>query len=214
MNKQNTSYFLQFIPIIGIVLFFIMYWFSASLYPGGSQENLQSIGFDWYQNYWCDLLELHARNGLLNPARPYALTAMLILCLSLAYFFYLFPKKIPPNKIWKPIIIFCGTTSMFLVLFVFTAIHNSIIISASFLGLLALLGVFNGLRKQQLNNYLWMGWSGILLIVINNIMYYSKIGVTHLAFIQKISFAWILLWIIWVNLSFKTSKLQTETSAE
>jgi hypothetical protein len=61
--------------------------YASMLYPGGSQADLQSVGYDWIHNYWCNLMNDQAMNGQSNPAKPFAVVAMVILCLSLLVFF-------------------------------------------------------------------------------------------------------------------------------
>ena len=76
------------LPTIGILIFVGFYLYSATLYPGGSQVNLNSIGYDWVNNYWCDLMNKYGVNGQVNQARIYSITAMIILCMSLTVFLY------------------------------------------------------------------------------------------------------------------------------
>ena len=97
-----------------------LYVFAASLYPGGSQANMNSVGFDWFNNYWCNLMNEKAMNGLENPARPIAITAMIILCASLLLFFIQFAKHYVKNRTWKMIIQILGTLSMISAALIFT----------------------------------------------------------------------------------------------
>ncbi|MGB5430515.1 MAG: hypothetical protein WBM94_12640, partial [Eudoraea sp.] len=60
------------LPTVGILIFIGLYIYAASLYPGGSQLDSNSLGFDWMNNYWCNLMNENGMNGLENPARPFA----------------------------------------------------------------------------------------------------------------------------------------------
>ncbi len=62
------------------------------LYPGGSQVDVNSKGFSWINNYWCNLLNENAISGQHNPGRPIALTGMAVLCFSLSFFLVCFAK--------------------------------------------------------------------------------------------------------------------------
>jgi hypothetical protein len=90
----------------------VLYAFSASLYPGGSQADLDSIGFDWINNYRCNLLNENAMSGIENPARPYAITAMIILCFGILQFLFLCANRLEKNEKWKRIIQVSSALSM------------------------------------------------------------------------------------------------------
>ena len=123
------------IPTLGISCFIILFFYAASLYPGGSQADLNHIGFDWINNYWCNLTNERGMNGMLNPARPIAITAMIILCTSLSVFFYLFANFFAQSSLSKFLIKFGGSLSMFFAVFIFTAYHDLMTILASLFGL-------------------------------------------------------------------------------
>ena len=197
--------YLKLLPTIGIILYVFLYIFSASLYPGGSQAALNSKGFDWINNYWCNLLNVEAMNGQLNPARPYAITAMIILCFSMALFFYLFPKFFFVSKFWKNATQFSGVIAMTFAVLIFTDYHDLMTSLASVFGLIALIGIFVGLAKNKSTRYLLAGVFCIFLMAINNYIYYSKQFLVALPLIQKITFAIVMVWVIALNLKFTRS---------
>ena len=107
-------------PIFGTMLFVMLYIIATLLYPGGSQVDKASVGFSWINNYWCNLLNENAINGQPNPAKPVAMTGMLILCLTLIFFWFLFPKHINLSKNLRLVIQISGTLAMIIsVLFVY-----------------------------------------------------------------------------------------------
>lgn len=67
-------------PILGVIIFVILYIIATLLYPGGSQIEKNAIGFSWVNNYWCNLLNESATNGQPNSAKPVAMAGMFILC--------------------------------------------------------------------------------------------------------------------------------------
>jgi ABC-type uncharacterized transport system permease subunit len=79
---------------ISIGLLFV----STLFYPGGSQFDKNAIGFDWANNYLCNLFNEKAVNGASNPARFWAISGMFLLCTSIALFFSRFSKKIPKKR--------------------------------------------------------------------------------------------------------------------
>ena len=88
---QRQFHLWHLIPLLGSMLFSMLYVIAALYYPGGTYLNKSSKGFSWAQNYWCNLLSENAINGQHNSARPIAFTAMVVLCLTLVVFYYKFP---------------------------------------------------------------------------------------------------------------------------
>ena len=197
MKKYNNPTIL--FPLLGIFIFICLYVIAATFYPGGSQVDKNSPGFSWINNYWCNLLNQKAINGKINPARPVALFAMLVLCFALSYFYFLFPKYTPLSKIYKRIIQFSGIISMFVSLFIFSDFHDIILNIACLIGLIAITGIFAGLWKLKWQKLFWMGLISVPLIALNNYLYYSKGMLVYLPIVQKISFLYFLLWISFID---------------
>lgn len=203
--KKITASFIAYFPIIGIVGFMGLYFYAATLYPGGSQANANSIGYDWVHNYWCNLLNINATNGLPNPARPVAISAMIILCVSLLFFFIQFANKVVQHKNWQKTILFGGSFSMLFAVFIFTKYHDLIITLSSIFGIFAVLGIIRTLYKSELKFYKITGVFCIILLGLNNFIYYTEIGIIYLPLLQKITLLVVLAWI--VGLSLKLQKL-------
>ncbi|RYE20131.1 MAG: hypothetical protein EOP45_11555 [Sphingobacteriaceae bacterium] len=185
----NHSPIILLIPVLGILLFITLYVIATLLYPGGSQANIHSKGFSWLHNYWCNLLNDNAMNGQPNPAKPVALAGMATLCVSLSFFWYSLPRYLPMGKVWNTIIQATGTASMVMALFLFTSLHDGVINIACLLGLIALTGLYSSLYK---NRWYWLfGWGifNLLLIGVNNYVYYTSGMIVYLPVVQKISFA-------------------------
>ena len=124
IRKLKIALLLNHIPLIGILSFTVLYVYSTNLYPGGSSANLISPGFDWVHNYWCNLMNTKAINGIINRARPYAIASLIILCGSLVVFFYQFAEYATENNFWKKAIKFTGTLSMLFGVLIFTKYHD------------------------------------------------------------------------------------------
>lgn len=197
-KKNKLTLFTTF----GIMLFPCLFLYAASLYPGGSQANLDSIGYDWVHNYWCNLLSINAMNGLPNLARPYAIFAMFLLCVSMAVFFYNFPKYLPITPFWNRTVQIAGVLSMLTAAFMFTNYHDLMTLIASFFGLFALIGIILGLRKNKKTSFIKTALGCMLLLGINNYIYYTQHFLTYLPLLQKITFAVVLVWICFLNASF------------
>ncbi len=200
---NNLKDILIILPTLGILTFVGLYVFAANLYPGGSQADLNSIGFDWVNNYWCNLMNEKGMNGTENPARPFAISAMIILCSSLALFFLQFAKYLVTNRIWKTIIRVLGTLSMISAVLIFTNYHDTMTAISSIFGVLVVIGIIRTIYKSKLTAYKVSGIACVILLGINNIIYYSGAYIEYLPLIQKITFVLVLTWIVGLNLRMK-----------
>jgi len=212
MAHQKTK-IVDFFPTIGILIFLMLFFYAATLYPGGSQFDATSKGFDWMNNYWCNLLNEHSMNGENNGARPFAIGGMAILCLSINYFFIQFSAILAKKNIWKKIIVIAGTASMFFALFIFTRWHDEMTIISSVFGAFAILGIIIELFNSQLSIYKISALLCLLLLGINNLIYYSTLGLPYLPVLQKVTFIVILLWVSQLNIKMvrmKTIDLRQE----
>jgi len=203
MTQKKHPFLVYYLPTIGILLFFVLFFVASAYYPGGSYHNRSATSFSWMHNYWCNMMEVKALNGEPNDARITAITATFILCFGIASFYYLFPRYFVMRKFWKWVIEFLGIGSMIFAVFLFTQEHDLVLNIAGGLGGFALLGTLVALRHHKLYGLLWLGRFSILLILVNNYMYYTRVQVVYLPFIQKISLFIVLVWIIAMNIAFK-----------
>jgi len=194
-------------PTLGICLFVVLYVLAACQYPGGSNANRTAVGFSWQHNYWCDLLGDVGKNGVINPARPIALAAMLVLCGSLAFFWWLLPYLYGQNSRFIRLSQWTGTLSMGVILFIGTTYHDVVMNVAGGLGVVSLLATFVGLYRNRLFYSAAFGLLCILLVGANNYVYYSLQYINYLPVIQKITFALFLMWITLVNQAMYRNRL-------
>lgn len=188
-------------PIWGAASFAILYFVATFYYPGGSEFDKNYIGFSWKDNYWCNLLNDKAINGQTNSAQPIALIAMFILCLTLTSFWLQFPKYTNLDKGYNWMIQICGTLAMIIGFLLFTKFDHDIITNlASIFGLIATIGTFIGLYKNKWRTLFYFGIVNIILIITNNILYYSKELISYLPVVQKITFATFLFWICCIDI--------------
>lgn len=192
--KRNSIWLLT--PVFGTVLFVILYIVATLLYPGGSQVDKNATGFDWFNNYWCNLLNEYAINGQQNPARPVAITGLLVLCLALTAFWFLFSRHSHSWGVGKLIIRVSGTAAMSISLFLFTDMNHDLVTNlASGFGLIATVTILIVLYQMKWYGLLIFGIGNLLLIAGNNYLYYHEALIVYLPVVQKLSFAAFLLWV-------------------
>jgi len=142
-------------------------------------------------------------NGIENPARPYAIFAMIVLCSSLALFFFQFVKCFVENRFWKLVIQILGTLSMISAVLIFTKFHDLMTTISSVFGTLVVIGIIRAIYKSELQIFKLSGGICIILLAINNLIYYSEYYIEYLPLIQKITFVLVLAWIIGLNIKMK-----------
>ena len=189
-------------PIFGTLLFVILYFIATLFYPGGSQVDKNSIGFSWLNNYWCNLLNEQAINGQNKSAKPIAITAMFILCMTLILFWFLFPTYVIFDKKLARTIKVCGSIAMITGFLLFTKLNHDLITNlASGFGVVATAGVLIGLYKIRWKGLFVFGLLNFLLVGLNNYVYYTKGLIVYLPVVQKITFALFLFWVCSIDLN-------------
>jgi len=192
------------LPVWGIIIFTFLYFIASLLYQGGSQVDENAIGFSWINNYWCDLLSQKTYNGQLNPGRPFAMIGMLLVCLALAHFWYIFPNYVNFSRTGKLLVQISGMMSMLIALFISTQYHDIVIYAASFLGLVALIGTFVGLIKLKWYFLFWFGVFNLIILLVDHYIYYTREFIAYLPIIQKINFAALLIWFCLISINLYT----------
>lgn len=195
MLRKNACILLNGFPLAGSVLFVILYFMAASQYPGGSQADAHSPGFSWMNNYWCNLLNEYAINGERNPARPVAITAMAVVGLTLVVFWFRVSAEAPVGKATRAVTRISGVLSMATAVFLSTAAHDWVVNIASLFGLVAIGGTFICMKALRWRLLLWLGFFNLLLVAVNNILYYGNGGLVYLPGVQKVTFLSFLVWI-------------------
>ena len=195
----NKKGFVKFLPSIGIFLFVCIYIYASQLYPGGSQADTNSMGFDWRNNHWCNLMSEYGINGVQNKARPIAITGITILCASMILFFFQFANHFEKNRNWKMIIKISGTLAMLSATFIFTIYHDIMTTILSIFGTLVIIGMIRALHKNHLPFFVIIGILCMVIIGTNNFFYYNEDLTRYSPIVQKTAFVLILSWTIGLN---------------
>lgn len=197
---------IRLIPLAGICLFILLYIYAALVYPGGNYLEPNSHGFSILHNYWCDLLNEKAQNGQDNPSSPIAITAMIILCVSLTVFWYYLPQAFDVNKLNKATIRIAGIISMIIAMFIFTTFHDSALSYSGFFGGIAFVATLVGLYKSKRFKECAFGLLCLLLGIITFTIYKTREGLIILPLIQKVTLLLCLAWIVLLDFQIRCSK--------
>jgi len=196
----------QYLPTLGCILFLILITIASVNYPGGSQVNECEIGYCWVNNYLCDVIASVTHGELHHPYYKAGLAAMFCLCGGVSMCFVYFPKWLKLEGTWKPIIKWMGFISMICAMMIFTELHNVMIAIASILALPALFGIFVTLYQKRIMKVLYFGIFILILLILNNVIYYTDFMVSILPQLQKLSCLMVIFWMVFMNWFFVNQK--------
>lgn len=199
--KQPAKWLFQ-IPLKGALVFLGLYFLAANNYPGGSEADRRSIGFSLLHNYWCNLLNEVALNGELNRGRVFAVAAMFVLGFTLFVFWYLVARILPFSRQGKLVLTGCGLGSALAVFLLPFGSHDTILNLAGLLGLSALMMTLFMLWRLKETGLAVFGWLNLILVLLNNLVYYTSALLRFLPLVQKVTFLTFILWIIWMTTQF------------
>jgi len=193
------------LPLLGIAVFVVLYGYATTLYPGGNQSDLHAPGFDWRHNYWCDLLSVWADNGHINPARPVAVLAMVVLGVALAFFWYRLAGHLRGSRYWRVAVRVSGIVSMAATCLLLTPMHDTALVLSGGASLVVLVATLMFLHQNRYAGRLRFGLFCMLLLIANNAIYWTKTGLAWLPLLQKATFIVFLFWIAGISLLLKNN---------
>ncbi len=141
----------------------------------------------------------YALDGDINTGRPLAIAGFMSLTLGLIPFFYLFSKYLSRLTTWSKLINYGGIISMVLLSFIWTSYHDEITALSSGFGVLAVSGIMIEVGRHQSKMHFYSGIVCILLLLVNNFIYYTTYQLNWLPVIQKATLLIILIWILSIN---------------
>lgn len=168
---------------------------ATRFYPGGSQEDSNSIGYDFSTNYICNLFGEKAVNGAENASRYWAIASLLFLCVGFALFFYRFSKKIPlanPSKIIR----YTGVSAMCFTSLIASPLHDSMVTLSGTLALVSMFYITVYIFKSRLHVFKVLSIITLLVFYSCNIMYYFRFELVYLPIMQKVLLGFILMWML------------------
>lgn len=181
--------------LLGIAISLLLLVAATLHYPGGSRVDQHSIGYDWKNNYLSNLFGDRALNGADNSARPWAISAMFLLCGSSALFFIEFSKKISAKGAAN-VIRFCGAGAMLFFFLAVTPYHDTVITTASILCLLSMFYITVFVFKSRLHLLKVLSAVCLLIAYGCNYVYYTRSHLELLPILQKIALLITIAWIL------------------
>jgi hypothetical protein len=183
------------LTLFGILIALVFLFISIGLYPGGSQHDEMTVGFDWRHNYLSNLLNPIAVNGADNPARTWAVCGVLFLCASAALVFVRLAAKIP-HKTSANIIRYAGVGAMLSALLAATPLHD---LAMSISGTLLMLTLFYATVFIFKTKRHWLKALSVAYLVTlysTAIIYFTQTGLAYLPVVQKLNLFVAIAWVL------------------
>lgn len=165
------------------------------VYPGASEVDKSSIGFDWVSNYISNLFMAKALNGVDSSSRLWAIPGMFFLAVSFGLFYYDFSKKII-SKAAKNMIRYAGISSMVFGFLAVTPYHNLMITIADVLSLVSIFYITVFVFKTKLNFHKILCCICLLDLYFLTYIYYSGTLLNILPVMQKVNFVVTIIWML------------------
>jgi hypothetical protein len=181
--------------LIGIILSLVLLYLATLHYPGGSQADKNSVGYDWLNNYLSNLFSPKAVNGAENTARIWADLGMLFFCSSLLIFYIDFSAKIP-DKNAKKIIKYCGIGSMVFAFLAVTPYHDEAVRLSCILSMLAIFYVTVFVLKSKLTGFKVLSIVFLVSLYGGAYVYFSRNGLQMLPVLQKVTLGISIIWVL------------------
>ena len=181
--------------LIGILFALLLLVIATLYYPGGSQYDLHSTGFNWRHNYFSNLFNPKAVNGMDNLSQPWAVAGMFMLCFSFALFFNGFSKNIP-KKSAAIIIRFFGVGAMVSGFLIATPLHDIMVTISGTMALVSIFYITVYIFKSKLLVSKFLCVFCLLIFYTCNFLYYTSSYLFILPVMQKVLFLSIITWVL------------------
>ncbi|PSR13810.1 MAG: hypothetical protein DA408_17020 [Bacteroidetes bacterium] len=183
------------LTLTGILIATVLLGIAIRYYPGGSQKDPSSPGYDWTNNYLSNLFSPYAFNGMNNSARLWAIGGVFFMSASFAVFFIQFSTKIAPHSAAR-VIKYGGVGATVFSFLTVTPWHDTMIIFASILGLVSFFYITVLIFKSRLHALKVFSFIGLLLAYGCNFIYYTRTNLEWLPVLQKVTLLASILWIL------------------
>ena len=185
-------------PALGVGLGLVLILWAAHLYPGGSDADPGSAGYDWSRNFISALFGPTAINGQPNPGRGFAAAALALWCIALGFSFWRISRHTASPRLAKVLEI-SGIGSAVYALLVATPMHDLMVTIGLGFSLTAISTTVVILaRNREWPLFAW-GCLSLALSGLSASLYFSGAGAEVLPLIQKVNVSSLAGWILTVN---------------
>ncbi|HTD39286.1 MAG TPA: hypothetical protein VK671_01610 [Mucilaginibacter sp.] len=184
--------------LIGIIISLVLLYLATLHYPGGSQRNKNSVGYDWVNNYLSNLFGPKAVNGGENTARIWADFGMLFFCSSVGWFFVSFSTRIPVKSSSR-IIRHFGFVAMVFAFLAVTPLHDLAVTISCTSALVAIFYVTVFVFKSKLHLFKILCVVYLISLYTASYSYYTRSFLELLPTLQKVTLGMSVIWVLSLN---------------
>ena len=201
MRDENTDWVKKVPPAIYVAfgVYFMLFGVAAWIYPGGSDAFPDATHYDWFHNYWCDLMGEESKNCQPNRGHILAKIAQVVSAIALILFSIIFPFLFEKRKPIHKVITWSGILMGISFALVLTDLHDIAINLTGLFGSLIFISAAYAILTSGMKSVFW---SFLLVVTISSlsfVVYTFKWNIYYLPFLQKIMLVSITTWIIWVS---------------
>lgn len=203
-DKQFKMMIRKYSILIGITIAVLLLLLSTVYYPGGTYENVNSVGYDWANNYISNLLRPLAVNGEENTARPFAILGVLFLTASFGVFFVRFSARIKIRSASR-VVKYLGVLATILgVVTLVPSMHDIMVTMSSILTLLIFFYITIMVLKSKLTWMKIISVCFLLTFYFGAYMYFTRSFLAYMPIVQKVIFLMKIVWVL--SLEYLTQK--------
>jgi hypothetical protein len=185
-NSTTEQMIKKYSVLICVVISAVFIAIAASVYPGGSLPDENSVGFDWTKNFISNLFSEKAMNGSYNASRIWALIGMAFHALGYGIFFINMSKKIP-SKHAATVLVIVGVANVLFNFLITTSLHDIMVTMSSTFTLIGLFYITVFVLKTK--RHLLKIFCIICLLIFYYTLYvYGSGNWGLLAIMQKLAF--------------------------
>lgn len=174
---------LDYLVYAGILGFLVCMAIAMAMYPGGNLWDHARPGYDFWRNFWCDLLRQPAYNGAANLRAPrFAQLAMVSLAFGIAAYFVLVPRLFGHGRRLGQLVTVAGlggAAGLVAVAAISSrssaTLHGVAVLAGGPMGLAAVLGSIIGLARSPSKSPLtvWLG-AAMLAVALFTLTQYAR----------------------------------------
>lgn len=185
ISQRDGQRVLQHTILLCMLISLVLILIAASLYPGGSLLDPNSVGFVWSKNFFSNLFQETAINGAANPGRVWALVGMAFQSFADGLFFIRMSKVITEKQATLVLRV-VGFTNIVFNFMIATPFHDAMVTISSTLSLLGLFYITVFILRSKLP-VLKVCCVVCVLIFYYTLFLYGTGDWTLLAIMQKVA---------------------------
>lgn len=181
---------------MGILLGLFFLIIATFFYPGGTNEDVNSVGYDWGHNYISNLLGPLAVNGEVNAARPFSIFGVFALTASFGLFFVKFSERIKVKSAAFVIKYFGILATVLGFITIVPAMHDLMVTISSILTLVIFFYLTVIVLKSKLSILKALSVVFLAAFYVGAYMYFGRWHLEYMPIMQKIIFLIKIVWIL------------------